>query len=195
MNVLLLSPHPESLIQTLNRSGDRYRVLEDPLTPDRIPYADMIVSYGYQYIIREPFLSAFKGRVINIHISLLPWNRGADPNFWSWYEDTPKGVTIHEIDEKIDTGPILVQRKAVFYPEDTLRTSYERLKCFAEVLFDKTWPIIRDGEISAIPQCSAGTYHKTKDKEPIWAMLPDGYDTPVRRVTEIRKQKEKACPN
>ena len=43
-------------------------------------------------------------------MSYLPWNRGADPNFWSILEDTPKGVTIHIMDESIDTGDILYQK-------------------------------------------------------------------------------------
>ncbi len=52
--------------------------------------------------------------IINLHISFLPWNRGAHPNFWSFYDDTPKGVTIHLIDEGIDTGAIIYQKEITF---------------------------------------------------------------------------------
>ena len=47
---------------------------------------------------------------LNVHPSLLPDNRGPDPLFWTfWRGDTSTGVTIHLIDEGIDTGPIVVQ--------------------------------------------------------------------------------------
>jgi len=68
-------------------------------------------------------------RAINLHPSLLPWNRGAHSNFWSFLEDTPKGVTIHIIDEGIDTGDILLQKKIKFdQSKETLRSSYGRLQ-------------------------------------------------------------------
>ena len=40
----------------------------------------------------------------------MPFNRGAHPNFWSLAENTPSGVTIHEINENLDTGDIIVQK-------------------------------------------------------------------------------------
>ena len=65
--------------------------------------------------------------MINIHISMLPWNCGADPNFWSWFYATPKGVSIHCIDSGIDTGGLLTQAEIMFPAGETLRTSYDRL--------------------------------------------------------------------
>lgn len=55
-----------------------------------------------------------KTPVLNLHISYLPWNRGANPNFWSFVENTKKGVTIHEIDEKLDKGKILLRKELEF---------------------------------------------------------------------------------
>ncbi|MCD8568399.1 MAG: formyl transferase, partial [Geovibrio sp.] len=75
---------------------------------------DLIISYSYRYIIGEDVISAMNGGIINLHISYLPWNKGADPNIWSFLENTPKGVTIHKIDEGLDTGEILVQEELVF---------------------------------------------------------------------------------
>ena len=63
-----------------------------------------------------------------MHISLLPWNRGYHPNIWSFLEDTPKGVTIHYINEGIDTGDIIVQKEIVIDEDkETLKSSYEIL--------------------------------------------------------------------
>ena len=59
---------------------------------------------------------------------------------WSFLEDTPKGVTIHYIDEGIDTGDIIVQ-KEVFIDEDkeTLKSSYEILNKEIQALFKENW--------------------------------------------------------
>ena len=57
---------------------------------------DKIISYSYRYIIAKEMIDFMPTSIVNLHISYLPWNRGASPNFWSFIEDTPKGVTIHE---------------------------------------------------------------------------------------------------
>ena len=44
----------------------------------------------------------------------MPYNRGSHPNFWSFVENTPAGVTIHEVDEGVDTGKIINQKQIVF---------------------------------------------------------------------------------
>ena len=58
---------------------------------------DLVISFGYRHIIEKEIISKFKN-LINVHIGFLPYNRGAHPNFWSFMENTPSGVTIHKID-------------------------------------------------------------------------------------------------
>jgi folate-dependent phosphoribosylglycinamide formyltransferase PurN len=69
---------------------------------------DVVLVFGTG-ILREPFLSAFEGRIINIHLGLSPYYRGAGTNFWPLVNREPEyvGATIHYIDAGIDTGPIL----------------------------------------------------------------------------------------
>ena len=69
----------------------------------------LIVSYNYKHIIQPEIIVLMNGRLVNLHISYLPWNKGSDPNFWSFIDNTPKGVTIHKIDNHLDTGAILYQ--------------------------------------------------------------------------------------
>ena len=64
--------------------------------------ADLIISFGYKKIIKKKILEFVKRPIINLHISFLPYNRGSHPNYWSFINNTPKGVTIHEIDHEID---------------------------------------------------------------------------------------------
>jgi len=142
--------------------------------------ADFIVSYGYRHIIKTDVLLKFYRKAINLHISLLPWNRGADPNFWGIFEDTPKGVTIHYIDEGLDTGDIIVQKEVELEINDTFRSSYERLSEEIEKLFLLNWENIKYQKIKVKPQIKeSGSFHYGKDKKPFEYLLHKGWDTPV----------------
>ena len=91
-------------------------------------HPDRIISYTYRFIIQKEVIEGLKHPILNLHISYLPWNRGVSPNFWSFMEDTPKGVTIHEINEKIDAGRILLQKQLYFEEEhETFASTYKKL--------------------------------------------------------------------
>jgi methionyl-tRNA formyltransferase len=75
---------------------------------------DLIVSYGLREKIPKKYIKVLKKKIINLHISYLPYNRGSHPNFWSWVKDTPKGITIHFINNIIDGGDIIFQKKIFF---------------------------------------------------------------------------------
>jgi methionyl-tRNA formyltransferase len=140
---------------------------------------DWLVSYGYRYILREKVLEKFPRRAINLHIAYLPWNRGADPNLWSFLEDTPKGVTIHYMDPGIDTGEILAQREVTFGPDETLRTTYDKLTDAMVELFMEVWPEIRTGRRRSFVQPKGGTFHRIRDRAKVEHLLYKGWDTPV----------------
>jgi methionyl-tRNA formyltransferase len=125
---------------------------------------DFIVSFGYRHIINKPTLDECVSPVINLHISYLPWNRGAHPNFWAFYDGTPSGVSIHLIDEGIDTGPIIAQRKVIFdETENTFLKTYLRLKREVEDLFIEKIDDIIESNFKVYPQVGSGTYHKQAD--------------------------------
>jgi methionyl-tRNA formyltransferase len=187
VKVLVLSPYPECITGTLERAGDTPILHNDSVGLDFLHRhgIDYGVSYGYRTIIREPVLSALSERLINLHIAYLPWNRGQDANLWSWLEDTPKGVSIHYIDAGVDTGDVLTQRETAFSDDETLATSYEKLRRDMEALFEETWPAIRDGKIRAKPQTGNGSVHRKKDSAAILNRLPLGWDTPVAMLKEL----------
>lgn len=178
MKILFLSPHIH-LMEHLLSYGDEVTQTIEPLTNELLEGVDWIVSYGYRHIIQKPVLDRFKDRAINLHISYLPWNRGADPNLWSFIDNTPKGVTIHFIDQGVDTGDIIAQRYLKYDIDDTLRTFYSKLSICIEDLFRKAWPYIRDGKAKRYKQT---TYHNMKDKEKYIHLLEKGWDTPIRDV-------------
>ena len=184
MRVLVLSPYPTAIIETLRVAGDLAIAMDGRVGIAMLQRLeiDWIVSYGYRHLIGEPVFGACRDRSINLHISLLPFNRGADPNFWSWFDGTPKGVTIHEIDAGLDTGPVFAQREVAFLADDTLATSYDRLRAEMENLFNQSWIAIRDGDCKPAPQAGRGTSHRRADKAAFFDALPRAYETPVRVI-------------
>ena len=89
---------------------------------------DLIICDRCTFLLTAEQIKRVNNNCFNIHPSLLPYNRGYYPNFWSFYENTPSGTTIHAIDEDIDTGKIIAQTEFVFSESDTLRTSYYMLR-------------------------------------------------------------------
>ena len=82
-----------------------------------------IVLAGYMRILSPEFVKAYEGRIVNIHPSLLPAFPGlhAIPKA---YESGAKttGVTVHYVDEGVDTGPIIAQEIVEILPGDTLES-------------------------------------------------------------------------
>ena len=183
-NILFLGTYRSDLVKFLSEQGDQVICLEKKITADSelVKQANFIISYGYRYILKKDILDKFKQKIINIHIYLLPWNRGADPNLWSFLEDTPKGVTIHYIDSGIDTGNILVQQKVCFSMEETLKTTYDKLSYTAEELLKKHWLDIREKNITSFPQGKDSSFHTLKDKDKYNYLLIKGWDTPISQL-------------
>ena len=103
-----------------------------------------------------------------MHISYLPWNRGASPNIWSFIDDTPKGVTIHRLEKGLDTGKIIAQKELKFNEDiETLQSSYMILNKEIVNLFKETWKTMISGDVVLKNQVGDGSYHKTKDLEKI----------------------------
>ena len=82
---------------------------------------ELVVLAGYMHLLTKPFLDRFPGRIVNVHPSLLPAFPGAhaiEDALAAGVETT--GVTVHVVDEGIDTGPILRQEAVPVEPRETL---------------------------------------------------------------------------
>lgn len=187
MKILFLTSNNECTlarwIKVQNQSDSIVLVTDKLLYDSFATYSpDIVISYSYRYIVASEILKLSKAPFINLHISYLPFNRGADPNIWSFLEDTPKGVTIHLMDDGIDTGPILFQRKIQFADDSiTLRESYEILQYEIQELFKQNWHFIISGNYEYIQTTEVGTYHSRRDFEGIKSKLmkSDGWDVSV----------------
>jgi methionyl-tRNA formyltransferase len=126
--------------------------------------ADMAVSVLFRNMLRKPFLDLFPRGCINLHPALLPYNRGNYPNVWSIVEKTPAGVTLHYIDEDLDTGDIIAQEEVTVDATDTGGTLYRKLELVALQLFQRTWPAIETGQAPRKRQeAGPGTCHRRAD--------------------------------
>ncbi len=187
--ILFLGPEDSPLIPWLREQGVEVFQTEDKISTEMIVTQgfSFLVSYGYRHILQKDILDLFPDKAINLHISYLPWNRGADPNFWSFVEDTPQGVTIHYLDEGVDTGDIIVQKKVEFdFSQDTLSTSYDKLHVAIQELFKQNWHNIVTGSCQRKKQTGDGSRHNTKDKETLFSFLEQGWNTPVSVLNKKR---------
>ena len=87
--------------------------------------ADLAILAFVTIIVPEPILYAPRFKSICFHPSLLPRHRGASAINWAIIQgDTETGVTVFWPDKGIDTGPILLQKRAVIGPDDTTGSLY-----------------------------------------------------------------------
>lgn len=87
--------------------------------------ADLVVLAGYMQLLSAPFVARFRGRIVNVHPALLPAFPGLDAigqALAAGVEVT--GVTVHFVDEGVDTGPAILQRE-VSVPADRDRETLE----------------------------------------------------------------------
>jgi len=89
---------------------------------------DAVVCAGYMHLLTPAFLHRFAGRVINVHPSLLPAFPGTHAVADALAAGVAEtGVTVHLVDEGVDSGPILAQERLPIEPGDTAETLLERL--------------------------------------------------------------------
>ena len=114
---------------------------------------DVIIVAAYGLFLPVEVLEMPPLRCLNVHPSLLPRHRGPSPVATAVLEgDEATGVTIMQLDEGMDTGPIVAQRKTPMGPEETAEELTVRLfQMGAELLVD-TLPAWAGGEVQVRPQ-------------------------------------------
>ena len=182
MKALILSPYAQNIVSTLEKYGDEYVIMDSDICTEVIVDNgfEILISFGYRKKVHKSIIDALKGNAINLHISYLPYNKGTHPNIWSNADGTLSGVTIHQMDEGIDTGNILFQKEVPINPnEHTLTSSYNLLIKEIERLFDLNWCYLRTGECSGWKQQGGGTIHYARELESIRSCLTSGWDTTI----------------
>lgn len=138
-------PPPDEMKGIKRRLEHERRIMEALATHD----IEMVVLSGYMRVLTPSFVSNWKGRMVNIHPSLLPAFPGAHAQrdaIDSGAKET--GCTVHFVDEGVDTGAIIQQKKVPILPNDTLETLTARIKEEEHDLYPKVLDDISSGKIS-----------------------------------------------
>jgi len=206
-NIVCLVVHPPSLrnfgkeiIETLNLPKERIfewgSISEDNLL-EEIKNFDPEIAFTifWAYLLPPKLFNIFRKGCINFHCSFLPYNRGKNPNVWPIIEDTPAGISLHFIDQGIDTGPIIAQQKVNLEITDTAKDLYKKLLKAFPKLFRQNWDKIKKGNVSKILQDgSKGTFHLAKDfKEMQMIDLNKKYDA-LELINLLRARTFKPYP-
>ena len=121
---------------------------------------DLILSVMYDRIIGADLIDG-PARVLNLHLGKLPEYRGMRPINWALKNgESVAGVTLHEVDTGIDTGPIVAQATFSIWPDrDEVRDVYRRAVHAGEGLLREVIPIV--DQVKAVPQdeSRAGYYN------------------------------------
>ena len=125
---------------------------------------DFIVGVHFPYIVPAEVLAIPKRGVLNLPPAFLPFNRGWHTPSWALLEKTPIGATLHYMDEGVDSGDIVAQRRVEPQPNDTADSLYRRVKRAEYDLFVDSWPRLVDGSAERHSHDpNAGTSHKKEE--------------------------------
>lgn len=126
--------------------------------------ADLFVVVAFRMLPKSVWNIPEKG-TINLHGSLLPQYRGAAPINWAVINGEKKtGVTTFFINEKIDTGDLLLQKEMEISPNETAGEIHDRMMHLGAETVVQTIKMIQSNEIKAIPQKTQDIKLKTAPK-------------------------------
>ena len=190
MNKILFLGYGRSKTRVINELEKRdcsVNIHNDKVSLDDVDDSHLIVSFGYRHILGTDFINKCGCPIVNLHMSYLPFNRGAHPNFWSFYDGTQSGVSIHLIDEGMDTGPILFQKKTQFEDEKTFIETYDRLFNEIENLFIENIDLIISKKWIAKKQVEKGTSHLVKDLPKEFKGWQSSIAYEIKRLKKLKK--------
>jgi len=91
-------------------------------------HIDLVCLAGYMRVLSREFIDAYRGRILNIHPSLLPLFPGLDAQKQALEDGaTSSGCTVHFVDETLDGGPIIAQRAVAVQNDDTVESLAARI--------------------------------------------------------------------
>lgn len=116
--------------------------------------AELVVNAGYDRILAPEFIQAFRGRIINVHPSLLPaFGGGMDAVAQALTAGVKvTGCTVHEVTEEVDAGPILLQAAVPVLPGDTVESLHARIQVEEHRLLPEAIRLVSDAARAAVGQ-------------------------------------------
>ena len=128
--------------QTLSEYGDNLLKIITPFDPDLIALA------GFMEIVAPNFINAFKGKILNIHPSLLPSFPGLHPHLQAIKAGVKiSGCTVHLVNDKVDSGAIIAQAAVPVFPTDSEENLSARILKQEHLLYPAVIAGIAAGQI------------------------------------------------
>lgn len=146
------------MVDSLGLQGFRCARVNSAETAERIRLAapDLIVVAVFGQILKADIIGVPRLGAINVHPSMLPRYRGPNPFYWTLRNrEEQTGLTVHHIDEGIDTGDIILQREMPVIPGDTETTLHHRSAEVARELLGEVVRRVADGSAPRVPQDAA----------------------------------------
>ncbi|MBI2083214.1 MAG: phosphoribosylglycinamide formyltransferase [Deltaproteobacteria bacterium] len=121
---------------------------------------DLVALAGFMRVLGQKFVAHFRGRIMNIHPALLPAFAGTDAIEKAFrYGTKVTGVTVHFVDEGVDTGPIVLQQAIPVEEEETLESLAEKIHQVEHKLYPEAIRLYAEGRLRTVGR-------KVKMKEP-----------------------------
>ena len=146
---------------------------------------DLNISMSYDQILRQPIIESAPLGFINCHAGKLPYYRGRNVINWAIINDEQEiGLTVHYVDEGIDTGDIILQRVLLIRWDDTYGTVLEKVQEGFPHLLAEAVRLIEKNEVNRQPQAHLeGTYFSARIPGDEWI---DWHDTSLNVYNKIR---------
>jgi len=115
--------------------------------------ADLVVLAGYMQLLSPGFVARFGNRIVNVHPALLPDFPGLDAIGQALEAEVETtGVTVHFVDEGVDTGPILLQRPIELTYTRPVHEVTEEIHAVEHELLPRAIELIADGAVAVDPE-------------------------------------------
>ena len=141
---------PVEVVEQVHNGHRRSRAEHEEEILNRLEQYDveLIVLSGYMRLLSPTFLTAWQGRVVNIHPSLLPHFPGAHAHRDVLVSGTTvSGCTVHLVDEGMDTGAIIAQCIVPVFAEDDEAALSERVKVEEHRLYPEVLTMVAEGRV------------------------------------------------
>ena len=153
-------------IEMANEPGLSSAVWELVDNPDD---CEVFISVMYEHLVSEQFINKPGRRCYNFHPGILPQYRGSGAFSWVIINGEKEcGITLHELDVNIDTGPVIDIHRFNVDAWDTAKSLYDKGMVEIEIMFHKWFRRLVDNEYQSTPQfeAAAHTYYR-KDLEKV----------------------------
>lgn len=161
---LVFSNRPEArVLERAKKANIAHAVIDHNEYPDRIVFdrkiaklihdhdCDFVVLAGFMRILGKEFLQEFQGRIVNIHPALLPSFPGTHGiNDALNYGSLITGVSVHFVEEKMDSGPLIIQGALPILPGESLEALSKRIHAVEHRIYPQALQWFAEGRINLI---------------------------------------------